>query len=50
MGNVEKEKVRLLAIQMESITGDLKLNAGAVRNLLIANLEKYNGADFVFLP
>ena len=50
MGNVEKEKVRLLAIQMESITGDLKLNADAVRNLLIANLEKYNGADFVFLP
>ena len=50
MGNVEKEKIRLLAIQMESIIGNLKLNVDAVRNLLIANLEKYNGADFVFLP
>jgi len=50
MGIVEKEKVRLLAIQMESVTGDVRLNTDTVKNLLIANLEKYEGADFVFLP
>ena len=50
MGIVEKEKVRLLAIQMESAIGELKLNVDAVKNLLIANIEKYDGADFVFLP
>ena len=50
MGIVEKEKVRLLAIQMESIIGELNLNIETVKNLLIANLEKYDGADFVFLP
>ena len=45
---MEKEKVRLLAIQMESVIGDLNLNVETVKNLLIANLEKYEGADFVF--
>lgn len=50
MGTVQKEKVRLLAIQMESVIGELDLNIDTVRNLLIANLEKYDGADFVFLP
>ena len=50
MGIVEKEKVRLLAIQMESIIGELELNIDTVKNLLIANIEKYGGADFVFLP
>jgi len=50
MGTVQKEKVRLLAIQMESVIGELDLNIDTVRNLLIANLEKYEGADFVFLP
>jgi len=50
MGIVEKEKVRLLAIQMESIIGELNLNIETVKNLLIANLDKYDGADFVFLP
>ena len=49
MGNVEKEKVRVLAIQMESIIGELQLNIDSVKNLLIANLEKYP-SDFVFLP
>ncbi len=50
MGAIQKEKVRLLAIQMESIIGELELNIDTVKNLLIANLEKYNGADFLFLP
>ena len=50
MGNLEKEKVRILAIQLESITGELNLNIDTVKNLLIANLDKYNSADFVFLP
>ena len=50
MGAVQKEMVRILAIQMESIIGELELNIETVRNLLIANLEKYEGADFVFLP
>ena len=50
MGAVQKEMVRILAIQMESIIGELELNIDTVRNLLIANLEKYDGADFVFLP
>ena len=50
MGIVEKEKVRLLAIQMESVIGELELNVEAVKNLIIANLEKYEGADFVILP
>jgi len=50
MGTVQKEKVRLLAIQMESVIGELDLNIDTVKNLLIANLEKYEGADFVFLP
>ena len=50
MGAVQKEKVRLLAVQMESVIGDLELNIDTVRNLLTANLEKYEGADFVFLP
>lgn len=35
---------------MESAIGDLDLNIRTVKNLLSANLEKYNGADFVFLP
>jgi len=35
---------------MESIIGELDLNIDTVKNLLIANLEKYDGADFVFLP
>ena len=50
MGIMEKEKVRLLAIQMESVIGDINLNIDTVRNLLRANLQKYEGADFVFLP
>ena len=50
MGTIQKEKVRLLAIQMESVIGELELNIETVRNLLIANLDKYEGADFVFLP
>ena len=50
MGAIQKEMVRLLAIQMESVIGELELNIDTVKNLLIANLEKYEGADFVFLP
>lgn len=44
------EKIKLLAIQMESAIGDVELNIETVRNLLIANLNKYEGVDFVFLP
>ena len=47
---MEKKKIRLLAIQMESAIGNVDLNIETVRNLLKANLEKYEGADFVFLP
>lgn len=47
---MEKEKVRLLAIQMESVIGELDINISTVKNLISANLEKYNGADFLFLP
>lgn len=47
---MEKKKVRLLAVQMESAIGDIDLNIETVRNLLRANIEKYEGADFVFLP
>ena len=50
MGVVEKEKVRLLAIQMESIIGEVDLNINTVKNLLIANIEKFGKVDFVFLP
>ena len=50
MGTVQKEKVRLLAIQMESVIGELDLNIDTVKNLIIANLDKYEGADFLFLP
>ena len=35
---------------MESLIGELDLNIDTVKNLMIANLEKYEGADFVFLP
>ena len=44
------EKIKLLAIQMESAIGDTKLNIETVKNLLKANLEKYGKVDFVFLP
>ncbi len=47
---MEKEKVRLLAIQMESVIGDVKLNIDTTNNLIRANLEKYDGADLLFLP
>ena len=47
---MEKEKVRILAIQMESVIGDINLNIDTVKNLLCANLEKFDGADFVCLP
>ncbi len=46
---MEKNKVKLLAIQMESAIGNLDLNIQTVKNLLHANLEKCS-ADFVFLP
>ena len=44
------EKIKLLAIQMESAIGDTELNIETVKNLLKANLEKYGKVDFVFLP
>ena len=47
---MEKEKVKLLAIQMESVIGEFQLNIDAVKNLLTANLVKYKTLDFVFLP
>ncbi len=46
----KKTKLKLLAIQMESAIGDLKLNIESVKNLLVANLNKYEPLDFVFLP
>ena len=36
---MEKTKVRLLAIQMESAIGNVELNIETVKNLLIANLK-----------
>ena len=50
MGIMEKEKVRLLAVQMESVIGEPDLNIDTVKNLLSECIEKYGGADFVFLP
>lgn len=50
MGIIQKEAVRLLAIQMEALIGEFELNIDTMRNLLHANLKKYKGADFVFLP
>lgn len=47
---MEKKKIKLLAIQLESILGELELNINSVENLLKANLEKYEDVDFVFLP
>ena len=47
---MEKKKIKLLAIQMESAIGNIDLNIESVKNLLRANLEKYEGVDFVFLP
>ena len=47
---MEKEKVRLLAIQVESIIGEYDLNIDTCKNLICANIEKYNGADILFLP
>ena len=47
---MEKTKVKLLAIQMESAIGDVNLNIEIVKNLLEANLNKYDNVDFVFLP
>ena len=44
------EKIKLLAIQMESAIGDVALNIETVKNLLKANLDKYGNVDFVFLP
>lgn len=44
------EKIKLLAIQMESAIGDVTLNIETVKNLLKANLDKYGNIDFVFLP
>ncbi len=50
MGIVEKEKVRLLAIQLESVIGDIKLNIETTQNLIVENILKYGSVDFVFLP
>lgn len=47
---MEKKKIKLLAIQMESAIGSLELNIESVKNLLTANLNKYEKCDFVFLP
>lgn len=47
---MEKKKVKLLAVQMESAIGNLELNIESVKNLLTANLNKYEKCDFVFLP
>ena len=47
---MEKKKVKLLAIQMESAIGNIDLNIETVKNLLRANLDKYGECDFVFLP
>lgn len=46
----KKTKIKLLAIQMESAIGDVELNIESVKNLLEANLKKYEDVDFVFLP
>ena len=46
----KKTKIKLLAIQIESAIGQKELNIETVKNLLIANLDKYGEVDFVFLP
>ena len=47
---MDKKKIKLLAIQMESAIGDIDINVGIVKNLLVANLENFVQPDFVFLP
>lgn len=47
---MENKKIKLLAIQMESAIGDINLNIETVSNLIRANLQKYESADFIFLP
>ena len=47
---MEKEKIRLLALQMESVIGEMEINISTVKNLITANVEKYKNADFLFLP
>ena len=47
---MEKKKIRLLAVQMESAIGNVDLNIETVKNLISENIEKFGGADFIFLP
>ena len=47
---MEKEKIRLLAIQMESVIGEFNLNIESTKNLIISNLQKFGSVDFLFLP
>ena len=47
---MEKKKIKLLAVQMESAIGNLNLNIETVKKLLEANIEKYQEVDFIFLP
>jgi predicted amidohydrolase len=35
---------------MESVIGDINLNIETAKNLIVENLEKFEGADFVILP
>ena len=50
MGIIQKETVRLLAIQMEALIGEFELNIDTMKNLLKAELNKFGKVDFVFLP
>lgn len=47
---MEKEKIRLLAIQMESVIEEFNLNIESTKNLIISNLQKFGSVDFLFLP
>ena len=49
MEKTKKNKIKILAIQMESVIGDVNLNVSTVENLLSANLQN-SDIDFVFLP
>ena len=45
----KKTKINLLAIQMESVIGEVRANIDKVEKLLVNALENKK-ADFVFLP
>ena len=47
---MEKEKIRILGIQMESVIGEFDLNIESTKNLIISNLKKFGNVDLIILP